>query len=67
MSPIEKINNCPQITQRGKADCLRAYTHRQATKKEISRRGAKDAERQSDLYRLATLCALSVFAKDKKP
>jgi hypothetical protein len=43
--------------QRGKA----------ATKKEIPRRGAKTAERQSNLYRLETLCALSVFAGDKKP
>jgi hypothetical protein len=41
--------------QRGKA----------STKKEIPRRGAKTAERQSNLYRLETLCALSVFAREK--
>jgi hypothetical protein len=42
-----------QFTRRGTA----------ATKKEIPRRGAKTAERQSDLYRLKTLCALSGLKK----
>jgi hypothetical protein len=50
--------------QRSRLCCAQ---HKAATKKEIPRRGAKTAERQSDLYRPETLCALSVFARDKKP
>jgi hypothetical protein len=40
------VEDFPVIPRRGNA----------ATKKEIPRRGAKTAERQSDLYRLKTLC-----------
>jgi hypothetical protein len=39
----------------------------QKRKSSQRRRGAKTAERQSNLYRLETLCALSVLARDKKP